>query len=78
MSEVIGQMPVDAFLDIPFPFLRKILTHKEQFLPRMGELVGIKRLQTAKPVHNAAGSLFHHGMFAVNDFVMGKDQHIAF
>ena len=50
MPRIIEQLPIQAAVVMPFPFLAKLAAHEHELLPRMAELKGIISAKICKPL----------------------------
>src|SRR5438445_6404801 len=74
MSRQIEQMPVEAFIVIPFVPLTKFAAHEEQFLARLTIHPRVKHPEIGKLLPIVARHFRNKRALAVHDFIMAKDE----
>src|SRR6266496_767470 len=76
MGIPLEQMPFEAAGFAPFVALGEFLAHKEEFLARVGVLIGVKETEIGELLPEVAGHFVKERVFAVDDFVVreGKQE----
>ena len=74
MARLTQKIPVQFSLLAPLLILAEVLSHKQQFLSRMADHIGIACLQVLELVLSKTRHLIDHRAFQMDNLVMRKDQ----